>query len=411
MRLARSGNIGPVTFRKLLERFGTAVTAIEALPDIIAKTGGKRQIRLASRDEVVSEIEASLALGAKPVIQGDAAYPDALAAIEDAPPFFHCLGNADLLPRPAIGIVGARNASAGGQRFAAQLARELAEAGYVVVSGMARGIDGAAHQSIVDHFASSSGAPDAGGTIAVLAGGVDVIYPREHASLYKGICQGGAIISEMPPGLKPQARHFPRRNRIISGLSLGVIVIEAGRNSGSLITARMAADQGRDVFAVPGNPNDPRAAGPNSLIRDGAILCDSARTVLDILADRRTGQHFNEGHTRFNREATQTIGAQSGNGYDDILASLDYDSLLAGGTPYAGDEPTVPKTAPSGTSHTVEKTQAQLLDLLSAAPLAIDALIQVSNLPAAMVTSLLIELELAGRVERHPGNRVSRIAD
>lgn len=405
MRLARSTNIGPITFRKMLDRFGSARHAIEHLPDIISRSGTARTITLASRDDTVAEIEQAKAAGARPIILGDPEYPVMLSRIEDAPPYFYAIGRTELLSRTSIGVVGARNASANGRGFARKISHHLCEAGYVITSGMARGIDGAAHDAAL--LASGT---NGGGTIAVLGGGVDVVYPREHQELYEKICVNGCVISEMPPGLKPQARHFPRRNRIISGLSFGTVVIEAGRNSGSLITARFAAEQGRDVFAVPGSPTDPRAAGPNSLIRDGAILCDSADVILDALHMAEKNTQFFEGCHQFNTDARQTALESSGSGYADILASMDMeeafhspeeppqhiekDTLIAENTPELEDS----------------TDKEKVLGLLSSAPLLVDELIRASELPAEHVSTILIELELAGRVERHPGNRVSRIA-
>ncbi|OSQ39082.1 DNA-binding protein [Thalassospira mesophila] len=420
MRLARSGQIGPVTFRRLLEQFGSARTALDALPDIARQSGVKRPIVIASRQDTIAEIEAALALSAKPVIWGDPEYPPALAAIEDAPPYFYVLGDAGLLTRPSIGIVGARNASLGGCQFARRLARELAQAGYNVVSGLARGIDGAAHQGALDAVAHGTGT-NTGATIAVVAGGVDVIYPREHADLQERITQTGCVISEMPPGLKPQARHFPRRNRIISGLSQGIVVIEAGRNSGSLITARMAAEQGRDVFAVPGAPTDPRAAGPNSLIRDGAVLCDSIDAILNVIGQAPAISQFDAPIHTFNNETRPAPANNTDYNLDAILESLmrdqalenttnpeDTDKIAANPAQTGGSAQNL-SSAPTG-GETNDLTQT-LFDLLSAAPIAIDSLIRASNLPASTISTLLIELELSGRVERHPGNRVSRIAN
>lgn len=405
MRLARSSNVGPVTFRKMLEQFGSGRNAIEALPDLIERARGPRKIKLANRDDTVAEIEAAKACKAKPIILGDPEYPTLLARIDDAPPYFYAIGRIELLGKTVIGIVGARNASATGCGFARKISHELTNAGYVVASGMARGIDGAAHGAALhctgDHSA---------GTIAVLGGGVDVVYPREHQELYEQLCDHGCVISEMPPGLKPQARHFPRRNRIISGLSYGVVVVEAGRNSGSLITARFAAEQGRDVFAVPGSPTDPRAAGPNSLIRDGAILCDSADIVLDTVRQAEQNSHlFEELHT-FNTETRAATTNSSPAIYADIFASLERDAITFDDK----DEPqpieTDAFTSIQDTSGEPVANTEKLFDLLSPTPLPIDELIRTSNLPAEQVSIILIELELAGRVERHPGNRVSRIA-
>ncbi|PKR54535.1 DNA-protecting protein DprA [Thalassospira marina] len=420
MRLARSSQIGPVTFRRLLEQFGSARTALEALPDIIAKSRSRRPVEIATREDTVAEIETALALSTRPIIWGDPEYPAALAAIEDAPPYFYVLGDPGLLTRPTIGIVGARNASLGGCQFAGKLGRELAVAGFNVASGLARGIDGAAHDGAMAALKSRRGTSasptNIGATIAVVAGGVDVIYPREHADLYRRICENGCVISEMPPGLKPQARHFPRRNRIISGLSQGIVVIEAGRNSGSLITARMAAEQGRDVFAVPGSPTDPRAAGPNSLIRDGAVLCDSIDAILDVVGPAGGLRQFDAPAYPFNSDS-RPAPAQSGHiDIDAILAGMDHDQNMM---PDSSIETPARKPAKSHAGR--EKITAvapmapdvfsadELYDLLSTAPVAIDSLIRASNLPAGAISTLLIELELSGRVERHPGNRVSRI--
>jgi DNA processing protein len=405
MRLARSTNIGPVTFRKMLERFGSGRNAIDALPDIISHASNARKIKLASRDNTVAEIEAAKRCNARPIILGDPEYPPLLARIDDAPPYFYAIGRIELLGRAAIGVVGARNASATGCGFARKISHELVSAGYVVVSGMARGIDGAAHGAALNAKAETSG-----GTVAVLGGGVDVVYPREHQELYEQLCEQGCVISEMPPGLQPQARHFPRRNRIISGLSLGTVVIEAGRNSGSLITARFAAEQGRDVFAVPGSPTDPRAAGPNSLIRDGAILCDSTDIILDALRTaEKNNQLFEQIHT-FNSDAIKPPLDASAATYEEIVVSLDRDAIMLDGRKTHQNieknenfDSTDIDTNPAGD---IEK----LFDLLSPTPLMIDELIRTSDLPAEQVSTILIELELAGRVERHPGNRVSRIA-
>jgi DNA processing protein len=419
VRLARSGQIGPVTFRRLLEQFGSARTAIDALPDIARKSGAKRPIVIATRQDTIVEIESALALSAKPVIWGDPEYPAALAAIEDAPPYFYVLGDVSLLSRPNIGIVGARNASLGGCQFARGLARELSQAGYNVVSGLARGIDGAAHQGALD--ASLAPVGTNGATIAVVAGGVDVIYPREHADLHQRIAQSGCVISEMPPGLKPQARHFPRRNRIISGLAQGIIVIEAGRNSGSLITARMAAEQGRDVFAVPGSPTDPRAAGPNSLIRDGAILCDSIDAILNVIGHANTISQFDAPSQTFNDETRPSPANNTAYNLDVILDGLMRDRTFENTNNTDDHVQTTINPAQTGGSGPASYSVAAgsdsndpgqtLYDLLSSAPIAIDSLIRASNLPASTISTLLIELELSGRVERHPGNRVSRIAN
>ncbi|WP_338010106.1 DNA-processing protein DprA [Thalassospira profundimaris] len=405
MRLARSTNVGPVTFRKLLERFGSGRNAIDALPDVIAQAKTTRKIKIANRDETVTEIEAAKASRARPIIFGDPEYPPLLARIDDAPPYFYAIGRIELLGKSAIGIVGARNASATGCGFARKISHQLVNAGYVVVSGMARGIDGAAHAAALQSNHNAGG-----GTIAVLGGGVDVVYPREHQDLYLQLCEQGCVVSEMPPGLQPQARHFPRRNRIISGLSLGTVVIEAGRNSGSLITARFAAEQGRDVFAVPGSPTDPRAAGPNSLIRDGAILCDSADVILDALRTAEQNSHLFEQNHTFNTAARDARPDTSAEAYHEITASLEQDAIILGEKKTPQSIELEEFSDETDANEDSVKEMEKLFDLLSASPLLIDELIRTSDLPAEQVSTILIELELAGRVERHPGNRVSRIA-
>ncbi|WP_430475299.1 DNA-processing protein DprA [Thalassospira lucentensis] len=405
MRLARSTNIGPVTFRKMLDRFGSAREAIEILPDLIAHSKTARKITLAGREDTVSEIELAKTHHAKPIIFGDPEYPAMLARIEDSPAYFYAIGRLDLLAKTSVGIVGARNASANGCGFARKISHELVSAGYVVTSGMARGIDGAAHTAALQLADTHSG-----GTIAVLGGGVDVVYPRENQELYEKLCEQGCVISEMPPGLKPQARHFPRRNRIISGLSFGTVVIEAGRNSGSLITARFAAEQGRDVFAVPGSPTDPRAAGPNSLIRDGAILCDSADVILDALRLAEQNTQLFEGFHQFNTDARQATKNSHLQDYDEIIKSLDRDAEIQAPKEPVQDIETIndlPSPLPPKTDHSDSQS---IFDFLSSSPLLIDELIRTSGLSAEQVSTILIELEVAGRVERHPGNRVSRIA-
>lgn len=267
LRLARTDQVGPVTFRQLLERFGSAERAIEALPDLIRR-GGDRGHDLAPVERIEAELEAGERAGARLIVLGDPDYPDMLAAVDPPPPLLWTLGDAALMARLCIAVVGARIASAGGQRIARGLSQQLGEAGHVVVSGLARGIDGAAHTGALPT-----------GTVAVLGGGVDDIYPPDNADLYARIVEQGCIVSESPMGARAQAKDFPRRNRTISGLSRGVIVVEAELRSGSLITARLAGEQGRDVFAVPGSPLDPRSRGPNELLRQGAILCEGLEDV------------------------------------------------------------------------------------------------------------------------------------
>lgn len=276
LRLARTDRVGPVAFSQLLQRFGSAVRAVEALPDLVRRSG-RDGYALPAVARVEAELAAGERVGARLILLGDADYPDLLAAVDPPPPVLWARGDITLLSRPCIGVVGARIASAGGQRIARGLSQQLGEAGHVVVSGLARGIDAAAHLGALPT-----------GTIAVLGGGVDDIYPSENADLYHQIVDQGCIVSESPVGARAQARDFPRRNRIISGLSRGVIVVEAEIRSGSLITARLANEQGRDVFAVPGSPLDPRSKGPNELLRQGAILCEGLEDVERAFTTLRT---------------------------------------------------------------------------------------------------------------------------
>src|SRR5579863_7028797 len=273
LRLIRSDNVGPRTFRSLVNHFGSARNALERLPDLARRGGAARHQRIYSEEEARAELEAVEALGVSLIAPGEAGYPPRLAVLDDAPPLLGVRGAHEMLMRPMIAIVGSRNASGAGLKFAGMLARDLGEAGFVIASGLARGIDQAAHRASI-----------ASGTIAVLAGGHDRVYPPEHEDLLAEIVErGGAAISEMPPGHSPRARDFPRRNRLISGVALGVVVVEAAHRSGSLITARIAAEQGREVFAVPGSPLDPRAAGANDLIKQGATLTTEASDVINAV--------------------------------------------------------------------------------------------------------------------------------
>jgi DNA processing protein len=360
MRLARSENVGPVTFRRLIDRFGSAKRALERLPDL-AKNGGRRTYNPCPLGLVEEEMERLAKMGGRAVAWIEPDYPAALRAVDDAPPVLTVRGRFDLLPRPRqVALVGARNASANGRRFAHDLARELASAGLVVVSGLARGIDGAAH----------AGALAAkGGTIAVLAGGVDVLYPPEHADLYDRMARDGLIVAEMPPGTEPGARLFPRRNRIISGLSLGTVVIEAALKSGSLITARFANEQGREVMAVPGSPLDPRCRGTNRLIREGALLVEDTAQVLEALGGIKS---LNSTLLKNLNEPPYSIDSEIENGADDLRSTI--------------------------------------LDLLGPSPVEVDELLRQCHCSAPVMGMVLLELDLAGRLERHPGNRVSLLA-
>src|SRR5450755_1337386 len=273
LRLIRSDRVGPHTFRSLVNHFGSARAALDRLPDLARRGGALRPGRICSEADAHAELAASRKLGVSLVAPGEAGYPPRLAVLDDAPPLLGVRGALDVLMRPMIAIVGSRNASGAGLKFAGMLARNLGEAGFVIVSGLARGIDQAAHRASIES-----------GTVAVLAGGHDRIYPPEHEELLATIIgNGGAAISEMPLGHVPRARDFPRRNRLISGVALGVVVVEAAHRSGSLITARIAAEQGREVFAVPGSPLDPRAAGTNDLIKQGATLTTEASDVIDAV--------------------------------------------------------------------------------------------------------------------------------
>jgi DNA processing protein len=354
LRLIRSENVGPITFRQLISRFRNAAAAIEALPNL-ARRGGKTRLAICSVADATAEMAAAAKLGQTMICLGEAAYPPLLAHTEDAPPVLYALGHVHLLQKPAIAMVGARNASAAGFRFAGTLAQDLGNSGYTIVSGLARGIDTAAHQGAL-----------ATGTIAVVAGGADIIYPKENEALYKNIAEQGVILSEMPPGTVPQASHFPRRNRIISGLAQGVVVVEATLKSGSLITARFALEQGREVFAVPGSPLDPRAAGPNSLIREGAALTSSAADVLEALA-----------------------ASHRPKAYEPQLSL--FDEVLAG--PLSDAD--------------IEAAREIIRGKLSHTPVEIDELVRQSGLTVATVLVAILELEIAGELRRHPGNRAT----
>lgn len=365
LRLIRSENVGPITYFQLLRRYGTAARAIEALPDLARRGGKAGELRIAGRAEVERELEDARRIGAVPVASDAPGYPPALQRIDNPPPVVFVRGNAGLLTRRAVAIVGARNASAVGQRFARQMAIDLAEAGLLVVSGLARGIDGAAHQGALD------AGPAAGGTLAVMGGGIDRIYPPEHEALHERILASGAgaVMAELPFGWVAQARDFPRRNRIIAGISLGVVVVEAAVKSGSLITARLAVEQGREIFAVPGSPLDPRCRGTNDLIRQGATLTESARDVLDGLA------------TILNAPPGRADSAQQHDSKKEFDMALDQGAI--------------------------EKARRRILEALSPTPVEVDEIVRQCQLSAPIVQAALLELELAGRLSRHSGGRVA----
>lgn len=359
LRLYRSDNVGPATFRDLINHCGSAETALEMLPQMASRAGRKRAIRIASVESAERELHLIEKFGARLVGIGEPHYPNLLRQSEIAPPLLTVWGNPSTLTRPTISIVGARNASMVGIKLAKQLAQKLGQADRVVVSGLARGIDKAAHEASIET-----------GTIAVLAGGIDQPYPAENISLYQNIAGSGTscIITEMAFGAEPRSRDFPKRNRIIAAMSMGLIVVEAAQRSGSLITARLAAEYGRTVFAVPGSPLDPRSHGTNNLIREGATLITSAEDVL-------------EGLQTMDSAPSSAQPAQKGL-FEDV------------------DEMTLPPD---------DDSRAHIVSLLSPSPTDLDEIIAHTTLKPAQVALVILELDLAGRIERHPGNRVSLI--
>lgn len=358
LRLIRSENVGPITFARLLERYGNARDAVDALPDLAGRGGRSKPLRICTQREAEAEIAEVKSLGAEILFRGQNGYPPLLGHIDDAPPVLFVRGHAGLLTKKAVALVGSRNASVNGRRFAREMATRLGQAGYLVVSGMARGIDAAAHLGALET-----------GTVAVMGGGIDVCYPRENRDLYDSIVRAGALCTEVRIGTQPQARHFPRRNRIISGIARAIVVLEAGAKSGSLITARMALEQGREVFAVPGAPQDPRVRGSNALIRDGAVLTEDADDVIRALSEM-TGIALNE---------------RRDGGF--------------------GGERTM-----SATNHAVDGARDPVLQALGFGPTDIDEVIRETGCPAAAVHAVLLELEIAGRLERQAGNSVTLIA-
>jgi DNA processing protein len=365
VRLSRTESIGPISFYALLRRFGSARAALEALPRLARRGERARTVTATTRAAAEAELTALHRIGGLIVCWGEPGYPNALAQVEDAPPILSVLGQREWLDRPMVAIVGARNASANGRRLARELAAGLGRGGLVVVSGLARGIDAAAHLGALET-----------GTAAVVAGGVDIVYPEENRGLHDALRRHGAIVAELPLGSEPQARHFPRRNRIISGMALGVLVVEAAARSGSLITARYALEQGREVFAVPGSPLDPRCRGANDLLRRGATLTETAEDVL-----------------------TQ-------------LGPLVQDAP----PPRPRTPPPLPigerwplHAPPGGAGEPAADEDAldMIVERLGPTPVAVDELVRQCQLTASAVATLLLELELSGRVERHPGNLVS----
>lgn len=349
IRLIRSGLIGPVTYRQLIARFGSAQAALDAIPDLARRGGGKAPA-IFSVQAAKIEMEKVEKLAGRYLVLGHGLYPRLLAELDDAPPLIIAKGDVGLLDRPTVAIVGARNASAAACRFARSLAHDLGSAGLAVVSGLARGIDSAAHDGALET-----------GTIGVIAGGIDVFYPPENEGRQKAMFERGLVLAEMPPGTEPRARHFPYRNRIIAGLCSGTIVVEAAPRSGSLITARLAAEAGREVMAIPGSPLDPRAQGCNQLIRDGATLVQNAADVMEAISPSRT------------RVASP---------------SFDYEPQ------------------PANDEDATDSVEA----LLGPSPVPVDEVIRLSGASSGAVQMALLELDLAGRLERHAGNRVSLTA-
>jgi DNA processing protein len=407
LRLVRSEAIGPRTFVRLLERYRTAGAALEALPDLIRKGMPGRQVRIASEAEIAQELDEMHRCGATFVSIGEPDYPPALAHIAAAPPVLAVRGNLVSLRRSKIAIVGSRNASAAGLAFTEQLARGLARGGHVIVSGLARGIDARAHQAALET-----------GTIAVLAGGLGKVYPTDHAGLLDRLLEQGAAISEMPFSWEPRGRDFPRRNRIVSGLSRAVVVVEAARGSGTLWTAKFAAEQGREIFAVPGSPLDPRAQGTNALLRDGANLCTSAEDVLEALAPQsivrdEQRQGFAESSAA-DAEIEPLWDECELDGFATAIAAprpTGHDLEWASFAPPGDLVPVDP--APWGGSSGEEVPRdpaARVTELLGPVPISVDELIRASKAQAREVKAVLLELELAGRLERHGGDLVSLVA-
>lgn len=356
LRLIRSENVGPATFRALVNEFGGAEAAIAALP-LLSRRGGRSDIRLCTEAEAEAELERAESLGASLVAIGEPGYPPALAEVDSPPPLLFVKGRLELADIPIVAIVGARNGSAVGQKFTRQIATGLSVEGFVIASGLARGIDTAAHSAALDH-----------GTIAVLAGGIDNVYPPENEELHRAIGERGMLISERSPGFSPRGQDFPRRNRLISGISLGVVVVEAAERSGSLITARLAGEQGREVFAVPGSPLDPRSAGTNNLLKQGACLVTSARDIIETLAP-----------------------------------ILGRPPVRPPGELAAADEHRTPEPLPD-----IHQNERELIvAALGPSPVDIDELIRTTGVETRKVHIVLLELDLAGRLQRHGQQLVS----
>jgi len=363
LRLIRSENVGPITFFRLLERFGTIAETLKFLPEI-AKKAGKKQIKICSTKDAETELKQAEKSGSKLIAYCEPAYSESLRNIEDAPPLLYAIGDTSLLNQPSIAIVGARNASANGCTIARKLAYDLVENGIIVTSGMARGIDTAAHDGALHSQNSNAG------TIAVLGTGAETPYPKENNKLHATIAQRGLVLSEFAPLTSPQPTNFPRRNRIISGLSQGVLVVEASTKSGSLITARVALEQNREVFAVPGSPTETRSSGPNQLIRDGAHLVENVNDILNIIEFTPL---FNQHQTL--REEPKNI------------------------------EIFTPK--PTSSEHEIDDAHTIILDKIGQSAVSVDELVRACNMESNVVSAALLELEIIGKIERFVGNKVA----
>jgi DNA processing protein len=363
LRLIRSENVGPVTFRELVNHFGSAERALEALPELSRRGGYRQPIRICPLEAAEAELAAAVKIGAHALVVGEPGYPQALAAIDPPPPLLYVKGNAGHLARPMLAVVGARNGSAAGQKLARLFATKIGSAGLVIVSGLARGIDAAAHEAALPT-----------GTVAVLAGGPDNVYPPEHTFLQQRIAEEGCLVTENPPGFAPRAQDFPRRNRIVSGLALGVLIVEAARRSGTLVTARMAGEQGREVFAIPGHPLDPRADGTNGLLKSGATLVTEPDDVLQALSP---------------------------------LLREPLSPTAAPGRSAARRAPLPPEEPEAALASLAATDRSRLLEALGPAPTDVDELARATGLPPRLVQIGLLELALAGRLERQGHNLVS----
>ena len=359
LRLLRSENVGPATFRALVNQFGGAEAAIKALPDLSRRGGRAQAIRLCSIEDAEAELARAKAIGAHLVAHGEAGYPLALAHVDAPPPLIYVKGRLELADMPIVAIVGARNGSAAGQKFTRQIANALGLEGFVIASGLARVIDTAAHTASLE-----------AGTVAVVAGGIDVVYPPENAELQRAIGERGLLVSERTPGHRPKAKDFPRRNRLISGVALGVVVVEAAQRSGSLITARLAGEQGREVFAVPGSPLDPRATGTNNLLKQGATLVTAAADIVEALAP--------------------ILGRPAAATQTELSSSEDQQ---------------VPRPLPD----IGQDERSRVLEALGPSPIDIDEIIRCTGIETRKVHIILLELDLAGRLQRHPRQLVSLV--